>query len=75
MQELIHYEAPRRHKLAVHVVSMAEGGAGLETSVHRAASDGEVIDGLVPSPACKEVSSMHLNTIQLLIKMLFLYII
>lgn len=59
LQELIDYRAPHRHKLAVHIVSMAEGGAGLETSVHQAASDGEVIDGLVPSPPCKEVSSMH----------------
>jgi hypothetical protein len=61
-QELIHHKAPRRHKLAVHVVSMAEGGAGLETNIQHAASDGEVIDGLVPPPPYKEVSNVYTYT-------------
>jgi hypothetical protein len=56
LQEMIHHGAPRRHKLAVHVVSMAEGGAGLEPNVQHGASEDEVIDGLVPPPPCKEVS-------------------
>ncbi|XP_033611294.1 insulin-degrading enzyme [Cryptotermes secundus] len=57
-RELIHHSAPRRHKLAVHVVSMAEGGAGLEGNVH-VASENEVIDGLVPPPPCKEPTKIE----------------
>jgi hypothetical protein len=72
LQELIDHKAPCRHKLAVHVVSMAEGGAGLGTSVQHAASDGEVIDGLVPPPSCKEVSSVHLHTTQLFVPLMYL---
>lgn len=29
LQDLISINSPRRHKLAVHVISVAEGGAGL----------------------------------------------
>jgi hypothetical protein len=36
---------------------MAEGGAGLEGNAQYVASEDELIDGLVPPPPCKEVSS------------------
>jgi hypothetical protein len=36
---------------------MAVGGAGLDGNVQYVASEAEVIDGLVPPPTCKKVSS------------------
>lgn len=67
LQELIHHKAPRRHKLAVHVVSMAEGGAGLDPNVQDAPLDIETIDDLVPPPPTKEVSKAQLSTSQIII--------
>nr|CAD7441027.1 unnamed protein product [Timema bartmani] len=42
--DMIHHAAPRRHKLAVHVVSVAEGGAGIVPPVV------EELDGLMAPP-------------------------
>jgi len=53
-RELIHHKAPRRHKLAVHVVSVAEGGAGLDSNVQDGPLDTEMTDELVPPPPIKE---------------------
>lgn len=53
-RELIHNKAPRRHKLAVHVVSVAEGGAGLETNARDNALDTETTDELASPPPYKE---------------------
>lgn len=72
MQELIHHKAPHRHKLAVHVVSVAEGGAGLDSNVQDAPLDTEMTDELVPPPPIKEVSKAHLSTNQIIIKFLHL---
>lgn len=58
-KELIHHNAPRRHKLAVHVISMAEGGAGLDQNIQLSTSDGEVIDGLLPPPPYKEPTKIE----------------
>ena len=66
-QELIHHSAPCRHKLAVHVVSVAEGGAGLDPNVQDAPLDTEMTDELVPPPPIKEVSKAHVNTNQIII--------
>jgi len=72
LQELILHKAPRRHKLAVHVVSVAEGGAGLDPNVQGAPLDTEMTDELVPPPPIKEVSKAHLSTNQIIIKFLHL---
>jgi hypothetical protein len=72
LQELIHHKAPRRHKLAVHVVSVAEGGAGLDPNVQDAPLDTEMTDELVPPPPIKEVSKAHLRSNQIIIKFLHL---
>ncbi|XP_069679683.1 insulin-degrading enzyme isoform X2 [Periplaneta americana] len=58
-KDLIYHGAPRRHKLAVHVVSFAEGGAGLESNIIPTSVGGDVIDGLVPPPPCKEPTKIE----------------
>lgn len=46
-KELIHHSSPKRHKLAVYVVSTAEGGAG---NMPRPSDPDAVIDGMLPPP-------------------------
>lgn len=50
-KDLIHHSSPNRHKLAVYVVSTAEGGAG---NLPRTSNTDGVIDGLLPPPSFYE---------------------
>lgn len=52
-KEYICYDAPHRHKIAVHVLSTAEGGAGKDPA---AANYKDPSDGLKPPPPCKPPS-------------------
>lgn len=48
--DLISSRSPGRHKLAVHVVSMAEGGAGAEKNPLNSGSNSDEVEVLVPEP-------------------------
>lgn len=48
--ELICSQSPQRHKLAIHVISMAEGGAGLENNVSSSTGNSDEIEHHVPEP-------------------------
>lgn len=48
--ELISSQSPQRHKLAVHVVSMAEGGAGLDNNTSTTGGNNDGKEILMPEP-------------------------